>query len=149
MLSAPFTIQTNRIERFGNVHLLMSNRPAKIPDKEISAVVLVRYHYARVSGESPYNFIHGFYDMGSFVEFVPMKEYLERVGTAKDHGTKYMGLNEGLIAVTDPAFGNHVLYQSEDTHLSGAMAIIAECIEIERKFKALIDLDIFRLPVTL
>ena len=148
MLSAPFTISTNVNEgHFGTVHRLSSKYSTFCKEAEVIPVVLVRYHFGREPNESPYNFIHGFMDMGTFVEFIPMKEYQERIELAKSHGDEYTGLDNGMIAVTDPAFGNSVMYR--DGHLNSMMGVIAECIEIQRKFETLISLDIFRLPITL
>ena len=149
---ALFTIQTNRREApFGDVHLLIGTTQFKEDNDyhEIVPVVLVRYHYGRPpENPCPYDFTYGFYDMGSFVQFISFEELAEREQAAQEHGQKYEGHIKGAVAVySDIAYGANVSYR--EGFIRSGRKIVNECKAIEAKSKAIIDLDIFRLPITL
>lgn len=98
---------------------------------DCAACVRVRYHYGREPGESPYDFRHGYYSMGDFIEFISVEELRNREQQAIEHDQEYE-----LPATCEVWSGENGGFRKA-------------CAQIQREFEAIMVLDLFKLPITI
>lgn len=135
-MTALFTIRTANANVGGANRYHNLDVRAQIGDRiedSFGATVRVDVSYGR---DEVYRFTPVILDMGSEHELITLEELTRRRALAEHHGQNY----DEMIAGTD---GVWIVEWS-----AAAREAYAACNEVIKAFKALSDLDLFRLPVT-